>query len=825
MKRLVLSLLFICALVLCLAACTGAPNIILSSTSSSTASSTSDTSSTEQSPYSQGLTFKLSGDLSYYTLSSAKNCTDTDVVIPPTYKGKPVKEIGKEAFFPLRSTLKSISIPESVTKIGKLAFQNCGYLETVSLGENSQLQIIDESAFLGCSSLKSFVVPCGVTSIGADAFYNCYNLTLTFEEGTQIASIGGRAFANCTSFKSFTVPKAITSIEISTFSGCSRLASITFEEGSVLQSIGEHAFSGCSALTSFTIPASVTTLGPGLFRYCSALTNIVVEEGNTSFKTFENSLYSIDGSTILFYIPNDDETTFVFPPEVTAIGPYAFFKREALESMHIPAVITSIGDHAFENCNNLQSVTLEEGSLLQSIGCYGFAGCSIESFPLLEATQLAVLGDYAFSYCRALKSVTFPPSVTSVGFRTFQQCIVLESATFAETNSLESISREAFYYCEKLKTVSLGKSSQIETIGILFPYCTSLESISFPDSVTSIGDRAFEYFDSLTCVTFAENSRLETIGERAFYECKRLTSIELPASLIYIGVSAFKYCWDLENIVFQEGSQLKTIGAQAFAYSSAFSKFHIPASVTTISEKAFYECGGLKHIIIPEGVSRIGTQAFFGCRELRSVTFSKNITYFESGTFTLCEKIEAVYFGGTEAQYASIGENGGLKPSFKKATVYYYSETAPTEEGDFWHWEEGIVAPWTPFVPASASRGLVYTLNADGKSYTVSGMGTCTDTDVFIPRTHEGLYVTAIGNQAFQDCTSLISITFPNTLKNIGSNVFSGCDNLSSVTFKAVAQWQTSHRHIVSEAVIADTSKVAEYLRSTYVSYAWECKS
>ena len=80
------------------------------------------------------------------------------------------------------------------------------------------------------------------------------------------------------------------------------------------------------------------------------------------------------------------------------------------------------------------------------------------------------------------------------------------------------------------------------------------------------------------------------------------------------------------------------------------------------------------------------------------------------------------------------------------------------------------------------SEGLEFTLNADGTSYSVTGIGTCTDTDIVIPNTHEGLPVTSIGEWAFYDCDSLKSITIPDSVTSIGNSAFYGCFSLTSIT-------------------------------------------
>ncbi len=86
----------------------------------------------------------------------------------------------------------------------------------------------------------------------------------------------------------------------------------------------------------------------------------------------------------------------------------------------------------------------------------------------------------------------------------------------------------------------------------------------------------------------------------------------------------------------------------------------------------------------------------------------------------------------------------------------------------------------TSVVISAYSKGLEYTLNLDGTTYSV-GIGTCTDTDIVIPSTHEGKNVTNIADNAFEFNTSIKSIVMPNTITTIDWYAFNGCTNLTTI--------------------------------------------
>jgi len=80
------------------------------------------------------------------------------------------------------------------------------------------------------------------------------------------------------------------------------------------------------------------------------------------------------------------------------------------------------------------------------------------------------------------------------------------------------------------------------------------------------------------------------------------------------------------------------------------------------------------------------------------------------------------------------------------------------------------------------TQKLAYSLNKDKQSYSVIGIGTCTDTEVVISAEYEGLPVTAIGNDAFKGNTGIVSVTIPDSVTSIGTNAFANCESMSSVT-------------------------------------------
>ena len=281
-----------------------------------------------------GVELELSSDETHYIVSGLKgDCDETDIIIPSTYRGKPVTSIGSNAFRACTS-LTSITMPNSITSIGEYAFYNCKGLSSIEIP--SSVTSIGDSTFSGCERLTSIIIPSSVTSIGAFAFSYCDSFISITIPGS-VASIGSGAFYLCESLTSITILEGVISICSSAFSSCKSLTSITIPES--VKSIGDSAFSGCKILTSVTIIGNgITSIGSSAFSSCKSLESITI------------------------------------PSSVTSIGSGAFYRCSNLNSIIIPEGVTSIGEDTFEECSSLISVVVPQS--VTSIGWSAFSSCS-----------------------------------------------------------------------------------------------------------------------------------------------------------------------------------------------------------------------------------------------------------------------------------------------------------------------------------------------------------------------------------------------------------------------------------------------------------------
>ena len=643
-----------------------------------------------------------------------------ELVIPNS-----VTSIGRSAFNGCIG-LTSVTIGNSVTSIGENAFSGCTGLTSVTIGNS--VTSIGGYAFKGCIGLTSITIPNSLTSIGGDAFKGCpiENAKIPAIASEEIKnnklknviitsgnSIRSYAFSGCSSLTNIIIPDSVTSIEENTFYGCTGLTSITIPNS--VTSIGRSAFNGCTGLTYVTIGNSVTSIGDYAFYGCKGLTSITIPDGVTSIE--ERVFYDCKGLT-----------SVTIPDRVTSIDEYAFYGCTRLTSITIPDSVTRIGENAFKGTAYYNNESNWENGVLY-IGKHLIAAKDTVSGEYEVKTGTIYISEYAFYDCTNISNVNYTGNI----------------AGWCAISGLENIPRKTGFkltIAGQEITGELVIPDSVTSIGrSAFKGCIGLTSVAIGNSVTSIGENAFSGCTGLTSVTIG--SGVTSIGKDAFSDCTELTSITIPNGVTSIGGHAFSRCSSLTSVTIPDS--VTSIGNWAFSSCRGLISITIPSSVTSIGECAFISCTGLTSIAIPNSVTSIGYSAFEGCSFLASVTIPDSVT--------------------------SIGKNAFYN------TAYYNNKN---------NWGNKVLYIGNHLIQAKSDFSGIQKIKEGIICIANNAFYSCWQlTSITIPDS-----VVRIGSSAFDGCTGLTSVTIPDSVTSIGYGAFSGCTGLTSIKFNGtIKQW------------------------------------
>lgn len=470
------------------------------------------------------------GSFSFY------ECTNlASITIPDS-----VTKIGYAAFSGC-SGLKDTVVPNSVKELGKYAFESCTSLTNVALSNN--ISCIDDNTFESCSSLINISIPEGVSYINNSAFMACTNLTKIIIPNS-VLKIGIFAFSSCSKLVDITIPDTDIIIKSSAFSGTgiyndpsnwredvlyigshliaakkSVAGSIAVEDGTI--TIAESAFENCTNITGVTFPDSITRVGKIAFYGCTGLSSIEMYDNIMSIGSyaFNNSAY--------FNNPSNWENNVLY------IKSNIIAANKTIDSVYkIKPGTKTIADSAFENCNLLAGIIINDGMIR--------------------------VGDYAFDGCSELKKITLPDTVIYIGAEAFTRTGYYDDSSNWKNDVLyignhlldvkitfkgnltvdygtKDIARAALYYNDKITGVMIP--STVSRIGdIAFYNCTGLTNVVIPENVQYVGKRVFQNCDNLKviCVssenseiedyTFPKNDGLQILARKDSAACNTLNS-------------------------------------------------------------------------------------------------------------------------------------------------------------------------------------------------------------------------------------------------------------------------------------------------------------
>ncbi len=201
-------------------------------------------------------------------------------------------------------------------------------------------------------------------------------------------------------------------------------------------------------------------------------------------------------------------------------------------------------------------------------------------------------------------------------------------------------------------------------------YNGKLTEIRIPEkisgmTVSGIGEGVFDDFSDETAKIISLPETVTSIGTKAFRDCTE--QIVINGKITSLGESTFEDCAKLLDVTLGDG--ITQIPFKAFSGATAITEISLPESLSTVAEDAFMNCTALRSLVISGSDLKVGNSAFSGCTSLVTV-----------------------FFKGSEAEWENILDNvdngGNGNDIFLDAKVYYYSENEPTDEGDFWYYND-----------------------------------------------------------------------------------------------------------------------------------------
>lgn len=279
--------------------------------------------------------------------------------------------------------VKNVSIPDSVTYIGAIAFYSAVSLEHVFLSDS--VTYIGQSAFGSCSALQELTLPDSLVSISFSSFSSCASLETVMTHHScpdAVTYIGYAAFGDCTGLTTVTMGGAVTTIGTKAFFGCTLLSTIIFSNSLAVKQ--PFAFQYCSSLVEVNIPTSVTSIGAGTFYGCN-----ICSSGSQVFDDDDNDV----------------------------VGPSVY--RYAMEQMHLDITdVRAVMPYTVYHCNQLVSITI--------------------------ADTVAVIHSQGIPFPPFLDNVIIPDSVDAIESAAFQGCSTLKTIQIPPT---ANVSNGAFFGC------------------------------------------------------------------------------------------------------------------------------------------------------------------------------------------------------------------------------------------------------------------------------------------------------------------------------------------------------------------------------------------
>ncbi|MGN1104128.1 MAG: leucine-rich repeat protein [Candidatus Coproplasma sp.] len=705
--------------------------------------------------------------------------------------------------------LDSVTIPDSVNCIDDNAFRDCLSLNTLTLGSADNLQV-HANAFYN-TDITTLNIPANLEYIGEYAFVGLQNLTAynVDANNAKYKSVDGVLYnkdgSKLITFPagregSFTVPKSVETIGFGAFEN-TKLESVDFESGINLLTLGYRAFYNAQNLTTVSIPASVVSIDYYAFAMCGKLETVNFAKDNKLTGIYEGAFYGCNNLK-----------NIVIPDSIIEISDFAFYGCSSLTSLPISQTsnLKGIFDYAFAY-TGITELTIPETVI--DIGAYAFRGARLKTvvIPNANAQQL-IIGIGAFADCNDLVEITLPFIGASFedaeiswfgyifgagGYQANSTYIPESLKTVTITEGINAIGTGAFYGIQSMEKINLPESI---TMVYSYSFCNCSAKYSFVNAISvegnvidgtffqayrSAGGYSIYYVGGISgTLTLADG--ITRIEQNAFTGCANLVKIILPQSLEYIASYSLASCSSLTEVEFAENINITTIGGRVF-YWTGLKTIEIPASVTTIEDYAFEGCENLVEVINHSDlIFEIGSDSYGEVAKNAKVIIDKNgkkiykdevtdLVYIEADMFRFVKENETfklvAYMGNKETvTLPEYVEYNGVKNDY-----IIFQMTGG---------KNLIVPEGVKEIGESAFKNnySIISVRIADSVESIGKFAFCYCQNLKYVYFGENSRLESIGQQAFVNCMALKEICLPENLQTVGMGAFTYCTSLSKVS-------------------------------------------
>lgn len=551
---------------------------------------------------------------------------------------------------------------------------------------------------------------------------------------------------------------------------------------------GAPWYSYADKIFAIEIGEDITAIGGNAFYGLSNVTNVIFK-GNKITTIGE---YAFWGPVV---------RKIVFPTGITTINGSIFSSSRELISATIPATVTTmaqnaLGSYALRNITLLNanptntinagalngtyssfslSINIPENAVCAYTGLFGKKTyTSVETGETVECTDPIPFADglyYQFND-GALTISGDGTTIPDYDYYGVNQAPWISDATIKnnitsivfETTNLETIGNYAFYQCTNAGFTSITIPNTVTTLrGNVFNGCSHLATVTLGSSVTSVGSNVFK---SCPLTSPVYNSHIFVLMPNAYFTTQGVDSYDIP-NVETIASSAFSGCSNMHSVTIP--NTVTSIGSSVFYGSGLTSIPEFPKTITAMPEWAFQSCTGLTNVEIPTQFTSISRNAFDGCSNLESVTIPNSVTFIDGSAFYNCTKLASIDI-----------------PS--SVTTMGYS----------------VFRGCTQLTSVKLSAGLTEIKNYTFRDcYALSGLYL------------KGTSMATIGNYAFQNCTTAMTIHVPAGSLEYYTNVF---DNSSNKPSSYTIVEESSIRTFSDESAASTNATLVSLLNEDLVS-------